>query len=94
MPKRHAKLPIPVKRALLKMGGDIGAARRRRRIQVRILAERASITRSTLHRVERGLSTVVIKAMKIFLGISSILAGEEEALVRLHHPREEIWSMT
>lgn len=47
-------LPIPVKRALIKLGEDIRNARRRRRIQTQVMAERASITRTTLLKVERG----------------------------------------
>jgi len=47
-------LPIPVKRALGKLGQDIRDARRRRRIPVTTMAERASITRKTLYRVEQG----------------------------------------
>ena len=52
--RRDEKLPLPVKRALVKLGEDIRNARRRRRIQTQVMAERASITRSTLHKVERG----------------------------------------
>jgi transcriptional regulator with XRE-family HTH domain len=51
-------LPGPVQRALTKLGEDIGAARRRRRITMAIMAERAFITRKTLARVERGDSGV------------------------------------
>jgi hypothetical protein len=47
-------LPVPVRRALRKLGGDIRDARLRRRIPVAIVAERASIGRSTLNRVEKG----------------------------------------
>ncbi|MBX9600378.1 MAG: helix-turn-helix domain-containing protein [Bryobacteraceae bacterium] len=47
-------LPLPVGRALRKLGEDIRDARRRRRIPVAILAERASISRTTLHRIEKG----------------------------------------
>jgi len=47
-------LPIPVIRALRKLGHDIRDARRRRRIPVAIMAERASIGRMTLNRVEKG----------------------------------------
>src|SRR6266851_6355636 len=46
--------PIPVKRALNKLGHDIRDARRRRRIPVAILAQRASISRTTLSKVEKG----------------------------------------
>ena len=46
--------PLPVIRALKKIGHDIRDARRRRRIPVAILAERASISRTTLNKVENG----------------------------------------
>jgi hypothetical protein len=52
--KRRSKTPIPVARALRKLGHDIRDARRRRRIPVAILAARASISRMTLHQVEKG----------------------------------------
>jgi len=48
------KVPIPVGRALRRLGHDIRDARRRRRIPVSILAERASISRTTLNKVEKG----------------------------------------
>jgi transcriptional regulator with XRE-family HTH domain len=54
MRPRSASLPIPVLRALRKLGQDIRDARRRRRIPVAILAERASISRMTLNRIEKG----------------------------------------
>lgn len=47
-------LPLPVRRALRKLGGDIRDARRRRRIPTKIMAERASISRTTLNKVEKG----------------------------------------
>jgi DNA-binding XRE family transcriptional regulator len=49
-----SRIPIPVTRALRKLGHDIRDARRRRRIPVAILAERASISRMTLNKVEKG----------------------------------------
>lgn len=60
MNRRHSKatLPVPVLRALRKLGQDIRDARRRRRIPVAILAERASISRMTLNRIEKGEATV------------------------------------
>lgn len=48
------KTPIPVRRALHKLGQDIRNARLRRRIPTEILAERASISRTTLYKVEKG----------------------------------------
>lgn len=47
-------LPIPVRRALRKLGHDVRDARRRRRIPVQIAAERASISRTTLLKIEKG----------------------------------------
>ena len=49
-----SKTPLPVSRALRKLGHDIRDARLRRRIPVVILAQRASISRMTLHKVEKG----------------------------------------
>lgn len=46
--------PVPVIRAIRKLGHDIRDARRRRRITTTILAERASISRTTLNKVEKG----------------------------------------
>ena len=46
--------PIPVRRAVRKLGQDIRDARLRRRIPTELLAERASISRMTLYNVERG----------------------------------------
>ena len=47
-------LPIPVRHALRKLGHDLRDARRRRRIPVAIAAQRASISRSTLAKIEKG----------------------------------------
>ena len=53
-------LPIPVKNALRKLGRDIRDARRRRRIPAAIAAQRASISRTTLVKVEKGDPGVAI----------------------------------
>src|ERR1700681_1009557 len=49
-----SRTPVPVTRALRKLGHDIRDARRRRRIPVAILAERVSVSRMTLNKVEKG----------------------------------------
>lgn len=56
MKKRSSSLvlPIPVARALRKLGQDIRDARLRRRIPVTVMAERASISRMTLSKIEKG----------------------------------------
>lgn len=59
-PQSSPALPLPVLRALRKLGQDIRDARRRRRIPVAILAERASISRMTLNRIEKGDPSVSV----------------------------------
>lgn len=49
-----ATLPIPLIPNLRKLGADLCDARRRRRIPMALMAERAMISRTTLHRIERG----------------------------------------
>lgn len=51
-------LPVPVGRGLSKLGQDLSFARRRRRLTMALVAERAFIGRNTLTRVERGDPTV------------------------------------
>lgn len=53
-------LPIPVRRALRKLGHDMRDARRRRRIPAAIAAQRASISRTTLVKIEKGDPGVAI----------------------------------
>lgn len=55
-------IPIPVARALRKFGEDLKNARKRRRIATKLAAERASISRTTLTKIERGDSGVSIGA--------------------------------
>lgn len=51
-------MPVPVMRALGKLGQDLRDARLRRRISTAVMAERASISRTTLHKIEKGDSGV------------------------------------
>lgn len=53
-------LPVPVTRALRKLGHDIKDARRRRRLPMSIVTQRASISEPTLIRIERGDAKVAI----------------------------------
>jgi transcriptional regulator with XRE-family HTH domain len=57
MPTPHNP-PAAVKRALRKLGTDIHDARRRRRLPMAVVAERAFTSRSTLQRVEAGDTNV------------------------------------
>jgi transcriptional regulator with XRE-family HTH domain len=70
-------LAIPVKRALNKLGGDIRDARRRRRIPMALLAERARVSRTTLTKVEKGdpgTSMGVYATVLFVLGMTERLA--------------------
>ena len=70
-------MPIPVRRALRKLGQDIRDARRRRRMPVALVAERASISRVTLGKIEKGLPGVSLGnyAMTLFvMGLADRLA--------------------
>ena len=75
-------LPIPVARVLRKLGNDIQLARRRRRLPTATMAERASISRTTLTKVEKGDPGVSlgIYAMVLFvLGMSEQLGEIADA---------------
>jgi hypothetical protein len=70
-------LPLPVTRALRKLGSDINEARRRRRIPGKILAQRASMSRTTLVKVEKGDPTVAfgnVATVLYLLGLTDRLA--------------------
>jgi transcriptional regulator with XRE-family HTH domain len=58
--RKSSPLPVPVIRALRKLGQDIRDARRRRRIPAAILAERSSISRMTLNKIEKGDAGVYV----------------------------------
>ena len=75
--KLQAALPIPVRRALRKLGTDIRDARRRRRIPTAIMAERAFISRMTLNKVEKGdpgVSLGIYATVLFVLGMTDRLA--------------------
>ena len=70
-------LPIPAIRALRKVGQDLSYARRRRRIPLKLMAERAGISRSTLGKIEKGDATTSIggyAAVLFVLGMTDRLS--------------------
>lgn len=82
MPRKIPTLPVPVRRALRKLGSDIRDARRRRRIPTAVMAERVMISRPTLVKVERGDPSVSlgIYATALFvLGMIDRLANLADA---------------
>jgi transcriptional regulator with XRE-family HTH domain len=72
-------MPLPVQRAIHKLGSDIALARRRRHITQASLAERMGASLSTVRRMEKGDAKVPIhfyaRAMHVF--------GEIQALADL-----------
>ncbi|MHB0948180.1 MAG: hypothetical protein ACYC3Q_01180 [Gemmatimonadaceae bacterium] len=54
MAKQLPPAPIAVRRVLAKLGADINAARRRRRLPLDVVADRALTTRQTIARIEHG----------------------------------------
>jgi DNA-binding XRE family transcriptional regulator len=83
--KRSGMLPIPVMRALRKLGHDIRDARRRRRIPAEIAAERASISRTTLVKIEKGEPGVAVGSYAIVL----FVLGLTDRLADLADPRND-----
>jgi transcriptional regulator with XRE-family HTH domain len=80
-----SRAPLPVVRSLRKLGHDIRDARRRRRIPVAILAERASISRMTLNKVEKGNPGVSVGTYATIL----FTLGMIERLADVADPRHD-----
>jgi len=81
--KPSGMVPLPVTRALRKLGHDIRDARRRRRIPAEIAAERASISRTTLVKIEKGEPGVAIGNYAIVL----FVLGMTERVADLADPQ-------
>jgi len=78
-------LPLPVKRALARLGADIKSARIRRQITAGMMAERAFVTRPTLNKVEKGDASV---SMGIYATVLFVL-GMTERLGELADVRHD-----
>ena len=78
MPTPHAP-PAAARRALRKLGVDIRDARRRRKLPMAVVAERAFTSRSTLQKIEAGDARVsigiyasVLQALGLLDGLSQV----------------------
>jgi transcriptional regulator with XRE-family HTH domain len=91
-------LPMPVERALERLGADIRTARIRRRWTVRSVAERSFVSMATVARVERGDAAVslgiyatVLFVLGLHEGIGTLAATERDdvgtALMREGMPK-------
>jgi DNA-binding XRE family transcriptional regulator len=78
-------LPLPARHALRKLGHDLRDARRRRRIPVAIAAQRASISRTTLVKLEKGDPGV---ALGIYATVLFVM-GMVERLAELADPKHD-----
>lgn len=58
--KTALTIPIPVLKALKRLGQDLNDARRRRRITINLMAERAALSRATVLKIEKGDPTVSV----------------------------------
>lgn len=74
MPTPHSP-PASVRRALRKLGSDIRDARRRRKLPMAVVAERAFTSRSTLQRIEAGDAGVSIGIYATVLQALGLLDG-------------------
>ena len=74
MPTPHIP-PAAVRRALRKLGADIRDARRRRKLPMAVVAERAFTSRSTLQKVEAGDTSVSIGIYAGVLHALGLLEG-------------------
>ena len=76
--KNKVNLPIPAVKALRKMGNEIRDARRRHRITIKLMAERAGVSPKTIGKIERGDPTTSIggyASVLFVLGLTERLAG-------------------
>lgn len=71
--------PLPVVRAIAKLGGDLALARRRRMISQQSLAERTGASISTIKRLEAGDLRVPLH----FVARTLLVLGEIDRLAQL-----------
>lgn len=72
------QVPLSIVTALKTLGEDIRNARKRRRITMKLLAERAKISRVTLSKIEKGDPSVAIKYYASVLQMMGLLKNLAE----------------
>lgn len=72
--------PLPVNRAIIKLGEDVSKARRRRRLSRASLAERSGVSEATLKRLERGDGAVALRNLARTLYVLGELGQLERLL--------------
>lgn len=68
-------LPRAARQALVKLGGDIAVARKKRRISTVSMAERAFISRGTLYKLEKGDPSVSMGIYATALSLLGLIEG-------------------
>ncbi len=63
----HDVLPVPVRRALVRLGADVAIARRRRRLSVAMMTERIGVAKSTYLKLEKGDPSVSLGVLAMAL---------------------------
>lgn len=88
--KSKHKKPIPVQRAIRKLGQDIRNARKRRRLPIALVAERAGISRITLIKLEKGEPGVsigilgsVLLALDLLDRLQDLADAQQDSLGRM-----------
>ena len=72
------QVPFSIVTALKTLGENIRNARKRRRVTMNLLAERAKISRVTLSKIEKGDPSVAIKYYASVLQMLGLLKNLEE----------------
>src|SRR5271156_4989539 len=75
-------LPPKVKRALAKLGADIGVARKKRHLTTLMMAERLGVAKSTYFKIEKGDPTVAMGAY----AMAFFVLGFDDALGQIVDP--------
>lgn len=81
----HDLLPLPTRRALLKLGQDLATARRKRHFTIAMMVERMGVAANTYRRVEKGDPTVTMGAYAMAL----FVLGFGHALGELVDPKRD-----
>ena len=79
----QAALPLTVRKTLKKLGHDVAIARKRRRLTMSVVAERAFISRNTMTRVEHGdagVSLGIYATVLFVLGLAERLGDIADPL--------------
>ena len=93
MPSPH-RPPPGVLRALRKLGADIREARLRRRLPMSVIAERASTSRPTLARVEKGDPSVSMGIYAAILHALGLLGGVAQLADPVNDPMGQALAST